>query len=83
MHKITNVPLLKIGLGVMNSTLENHLMGSFRGFKMVPCKNVDFFGPSKSLNFVLGPFRILELAAFSDLAGLILQPHATFNAQVH
>jgi hypothetical protein len=26
-------------------------------------------GPSKSLDFVPGPFRILELAPFSDLAG--------------
>jgi hypothetical protein len=30
---------------------------------------VDFFGPSKSQDFVPGPFRNLELAAFSDLAG--------------
>ncbi len=26
-------------------------------------------GPSKSLDFVPGPFRILELDPFSDLAG--------------
>jgi len=28
-------------------------------------------GPSKSLDFVPGPFRILKPAPFSDLAGLI------------
>jgi hypothetical protein len=26
-------------------------------------------GPSKSLDFVTGPFRILELAPFNDMAG--------------
>jgi hypothetical protein len=30
---------------------------------------LDFFGLSKSQDFVPGPFRNLELAAFSDLAG--------------
>jgi hypothetical protein len=29
----------------------------------------DFFGPSKSFDFVPEQFRILELAPFSDLAG--------------
>ena len=38
-HKITNVPVHKMGLGVMNSTLANHLMGPVQGFKMVPCTN--------------------------------------------
>ncbi len=28
-------------------------------------------GPLKSLDFVLGPFRIIEMAPFSDFQGLI------------
>jgi hypothetical protein len=39
-----------------------HKILTFRGA-------LDFFGPSKSLDFVPGPFRILELAPFSYLAG--------------
>jgi len=40
-------------------------------------------GPSKSLDFVVGPFRTLEMAPFCDFLGLISQPHAKFTAQVH
>jgi hypothetical protein len=49
------------------------LMGPVQGFKMVPCtKSWLFEGPSTFLApwFVPGPFRILELAPFRDLAGL-------------
>ena len=38
-------------------------------------------GPSKSLDFVPGPFRILEMVPFSDFQGLISQCPATFTAQ--
>ena len=49
------------------------IMGPVQGFKMVPCtKSWLFEGPSTFLApwFVPGPFRILELAPFRDLAGL-------------
>ena len=40
-------------------------------------------GHLKSLDFVLGPFRILDMAPFSDFQGLISQCPATFTAQLH
>jgi len=42
-----------------------------------------FFGPSKSLDFVPGLFRILDLSPFSDLVGKISQHLATFTAPLH
>jgi len=38
-------------------------------------------GTSKSLDFVPGPFRILEMAPISDFQGLISNYPATFTAQ--
>ena len=35
-HKITNVPVLEMGLGILKSTLANHKMGPVQGIKMVP-----------------------------------------------
>jgi hypothetical protein len=50
--------------------------GQFKDSKWSLAQNLDFlrgprldFGPSKSQDFVPGPFRNLELAAFGDLAG--------------
>ncbi len=40
-------------------------------------------GPSKSLDFVPEPFRILEMTPFSDFQGLITYCPATFTAQGH
>jgi len=46
-HKITNDSVLKMWLGIVKSTLPNHLMGPVYGFKMVPCtKSRIFEGPS-------------------------------------
>jgi len=39
-------------------------------------------GPSKSLDFVPGPFRILEMATVSDFQGSISNYPATFTAQL-
>jgi hypothetical protein len=50
----------------------------------IPVQNRDFSrAPRKVKIFVPGPFRILELAPFSDLAGWISQHHATFTAPLH
>jgi hypothetical protein len=38
-------------------------------------------GTSTSLDFVPGPFRILEMAPKSDFEGLISKHPATFTAQ--
>ena len=43
----------------------------------------DHLRGQKSLDFVPGPFRMLEMAPFSDFQGLISQTTATFTAQVH
>jgi hypothetical protein len=66
-EKIQNDPNVIIrGLGQGDSwkkpEAKNLVTLSLQGAKKVS-------GPSKSLDFVTGSFRILELALFSDLAG--------------
>ena len=53
-----------------------------KNWKLWKQHRLDFFGASKSLDFVLGP-RILEMAPFSDFQGLISIHPATFTAQGH
>jgi hypothetical protein len=43
-------------------------MLSYQRYSIFHSTVEDFFGPSKSLDFVPGPFRILELDPFSNLA---------------
>ena len=54
-HKITNVPVHKMGLGVMNSTLANHLMGLFEDSKWSQHKIETFRGARNFFGPLHGP----------------------------
>jgi len=43
MNQNTNATVLKMWLGIVKTNLENHKIGSYQGFKMVPCTKSRLF----------------------------------------